>query len=31
MVMGNNNKESIVSFSEVLISENMIADAERKR
>ena len=30
MVMGNNNKESIASFSEVLISQNLIADAERK-
>ena len=29
-VMGNNNKESIASFSEVLISPNLIADAERK-
>ena len=30
MVMGNNNKESFVSFSEVLISQNLIADAGRK-
>ena len=30
MVMGNNNKESITSFSEVLISQNLIANAERK-
>ena len=30
MVMGNSNKESIASLSEVLISQNLIADAERK-
>ena len=30
MVMGNNNKESIASLSEVLISQKLIADAERK-
>ena len=30
MVTGNNNKESIDSLSEVLISQNLIADAERK-
>ena len=29
-VMGNNNKGSIASFSEVLLSQNLIADAERK-
>ena len=28
-VMGNNSKKSIASFSEVLISQNIIADAER--
>ena len=30
VVTGNNNKESIASLSEVLISQNLIADAERK-
>ena len=30
MVMGNNNKESIASLSEVLSSQNLIADVERK-
>ena len=29
-VMGNNNKESIDSLSELLFSQNLIADAERK-
>ena len=29
-VMGNNNKGSIASLSELLISQNLIADAERK-
>ena len=28
--MGNNNKESIASLSELLISQNLIANAERK-
>ena len=30
MVIGNNNKESIAYLSEVLISQNLIADAETK-
>ena len=30
MVTGNNNKQSIASLSEVLISQNIIADTERK-
>ena len=29
-IMGNNNKESIASLSELLFSHNLIADAERK-